>query len=136
MLWLCTSDGQTRQIVLKPMAVAEFYAEYRLALSELGVAVTIDGIPNELPDPIPFDRDTVHAAYDRDYANRFWRVLLRSHEVFSYFRTAFLGKASPVHFFWGRFRSRGDAVLGQAGAAASGRRSAPARRRGPGSLFA
>jgi len=102
-LWLRTSDGQIRQIVLKPIAVAEFYAEYRLALSELGIAATIDRIPNELPDPIPFDQDTVHAAYDRDYANRFWRVLLRSHEVFSYFRTAFLGKASPVHFFWGSF---------------------------------
>jgi len=102
-LWLRTSDGQVRQIVLKPMAVAEFYAEYRLALSELGIAAAIDRIPNELPDPIPFDQDTVHAAYDRDYANRFWHALLRSHEVFSYFRTAFLGKASPVHFFWGSF---------------------------------
>jgi len=102
-LWLRASDGHVRQVALKPMPVAEFYAEYRLALSELGITATIDRIPNELPDPIPFDQDTVHAAYDRDYANRFWRVLLRTNEVFSYFRTAFLGKASPVHFFWGSF---------------------------------
>jgi hypothetical protein len=102
-LWLRASDGHARQIVLKPMAVAEFYTEYRLALSELGIAVTIDRMPNELADPIPFDEDTVHTAYDREYANRFWRVLLRSQEVFAYFRTAFLGKASPVHFFWGSF---------------------------------
>ena len=102
-LWLRASDGHVRQIVLKPMPVAEFYAEYRLALSELGITATIDRIPNELPDPIPFDQDTIHAAYDRDYANCFWRVLLRTNEVFSYFRTAFLGKASPVHFFWGSF---------------------------------
>jgi len=102
-LWLRTSDGHARQIVLKPMPVAEFYAEYSLALAELGIAVTIDRMPNELADPVPFDEDTVHAAYDRDYANRFWRVLLRSQEVFTYFRTAFLGKASPVHFFWGSF---------------------------------
>ena len=102
-LWLRASDGHVRQIVLKPMPVAEFYAEYRLTLSELGITATIDRIPNELPDPIPFDQDTVHTAYDRDYANRFWHVLLRTNEMFSYFRTAFLGKASPVHFFWGSF---------------------------------
>ncbi len=89
--------------MLRPMAVAEFYGEYFHALSELGIAVRISEMPNEVTDAIAFDRDTIHAAYDREYANRFWRVLLRSHDVFSHFRTAFLGKASPVHFFWGSF---------------------------------
>jgi hypothetical protein len=102
-LWLRTSDGHSRQLVLKPMTVAEFHAEFLRALSELRIAVSIDRMPSELADPIPFDEDTVHSAYDREYAGRFWRVLLRSHDVFSFFRTAFLGKASPVHFFWGSF---------------------------------
>ncbi|HEX4292644.1 MAG TPA: DUF5996 family protein [Rhizomicrobium sp.] len=102
-LWLRTADGHSRQVMLRPMAVAEFYGEYLHALSELGIAVQISETPNEVADAIPFDRDTAHSAYDREYANRFWRVLLRSHEVLSHFRTAFLGKASPVHFFWGSF---------------------------------
>jgi hypothetical protein len=102
-LWLRTADGHLRQVMLRPMAVAEFYGEYLHALSELGIAVQISETPNEIADATPFDRDTTHSAYDREYANRFWRVLLRSHEVFSHFRTAFLGKASPVHFFWGSF---------------------------------
>jgi hypothetical protein len=102
-LWLRTSDGHVRQIVLKPMTVAEFYADVRHVLAELGIAVTINGKPNEIPDAIPFAEDRVHASYDRDYANRFWRVLAATNEVFTQFRTAFLGKASPVHFFWGSF---------------------------------
>ncbi|MGH6768436.1 MAG: DUF5996 family protein [Xanthobacteraceae bacterium] len=103
MLWLRTSDGHVRQIVLKPMSVAEFYADVLHALSELGIAVRINEMPNEIPNAIRFSEDRVHAGYDRDYANRFWRVLVHSHEVFAHFRTAFLGKASPVHFFWGSF---------------------------------
>jgi hypothetical protein len=102
-LWLRTSEGHARQLMLKPMTVAEFHTAFRLALSELGIAVAIDPVPNEIPGAIPFDQDTVHKAYDREYAARFWRVLLRAHDVFSRFRTAFLGKASPVHFFWGSF---------------------------------
>jgi hypothetical protein len=74
-----------------------------IALNELGISVCINETPNEIPDAIPFSQDRVHASYDPDYANRFWRVLLRAHDVFSQFRTAFLGKASPVHFFWGSF---------------------------------
>ena len=103
LLWLRTSDGHVRQVVLKPMAVAAFHAAVLAALSELGVTLRIDKVPNEIPDAIAFDRDLVHRSYDRDFANRFWRALLRSHELFSYFRTSFLGKASPVHFFWGSF---------------------------------
>jgi hypothetical protein len=102
-LWLRNAGGHSRQVMLRPMAVAEFYGEYLHALSELGIEVQISETPNEVADAIAFDRDTTHAAYDREYANRFWLVLLRSHEVFSHFRTAFLGKASPVHFFWGSF---------------------------------
>jgi hypothetical protein len=89
--------------MLRPVSVAEFYGEVMAALRELGIRVRIWTTPNEVAEPIPFDRDTTHTSYDADYANRFWRVLLASHEVMSRFRTAFLGKVSPVHFFWGSF---------------------------------
>src|SRR5690349_19348198 len=102
-LWLRTSDGGARQVMLRPVTVAEFYDDVMGALRELAIAVRINETPNEIADPIPFPRDTAHKSYDADYANRFWRVLLASHEVLSRFRTGFLGKASPVHFFWGSF---------------------------------
>jgi hypothetical protein len=102
-LWVRLSDGRFRQLMLRPMMVAEFYADLFIALVELGVDISIRTTPCEIPDCIPFDQDSLHAAYDRDFANRFWRVLLTAHEVFARFRTGFLGKASPVHFFWGSF---------------------------------
>jgi hypothetical protein len=102
-LWVRLSDGRFRQLMLRPMMVAEFYADLFIALGELGVDISIRTTPCEIPDCIPFDQDSLHAAYDRDFANRFWRVLLIAHEVFARFRTGFLGKASPVHFFWGSF---------------------------------
>jgi hypothetical protein len=102
-LWLRLSDGQFRQLALKPMSVAEFYAGVMTALNELGVAVTIRTMPCEIAGCIAFDRDTVHASYDADAAQRFWRVLLAAHAVMAHFRTSFLGKSSPVHFFWGSF---------------------------------
>jgi hypothetical protein len=102
-LWIRTADGHARQLLLRPMPVAEFYGEFLHALSQLGIRASIDKLPNELPDAIPFDKDTVHSAYDKDYARAFWRVLLRVHDALSHFRTGFLGKASPVHFFWGSF---------------------------------
>ena len=102
-LWLRTSDGHFRQLMLKPMTVAEFYADVMVALREIGIDVRINEMPNEIPGAVPFPDDRTHASYDRDYAQKFWRVLLSSHEVFSYFRTGFLGKVSPVHFFWGSF---------------------------------
>jgi hypothetical protein len=102
-LWLRTSDGHFRQIMLRPVAVAEFYGEVMHALAALGVAVRINEMPSEIPDAIRFSADRTHAAYDADYASRHFRVLLATHRVFSYFRTAFLGKVSPVHFFWGSF---------------------------------
>jgi Family of unknown function (DUF5996) len=102
-LWLRSSDGHRRQLMLKPMPVAEFYFEFLQLLADVGIEVCINKIPNELVDANPFDQDLTHAAYDRDYVTRFWRILLASHDVFSYFRSAFLGKSSPVHFFWGSF---------------------------------
>jgi hypothetical protein len=102
-LWLRLSDGQVRQIALRPISVAEFYADAMLTLSGLGVDVRINTMPNEIPDAVRFTDDHAHAAYDRDAAGRFHRVLLASHNVFAHFRTGFLGKTSPVHFFWGSF---------------------------------
>ena len=107
-LWIRTSDGHFRQLMLlpasrPPISVAEFYEDLMIALRELGIAVAIDPMPCEIAECVPFDKDTAHAAYDPDYAQRFFRVLSSTHEVFSRFRTGFLGKASPVHFFWGSF---------------------------------
>ena len=102
-LWIRTSDGDSRQLALTPMPVAQFHAELLAALDELGVAVRVNPMPNEIADAIPFDRDRRHASYDREYAGRFWRVLLSAHRVLALFRTRFVGKVSPVHFFWGSF---------------------------------
>jgi hypothetical protein len=102
-LWIRTSGGDQRQLMLQPIPVAEFYADLMAALRELGVAVDIKTMPCEIADCIPFDHDVLHQSYDADYARRFWRVLASAHEVLSQFRTGFLGKASPVHFFWGSF---------------------------------
>jgi hypothetical protein len=102
-LWIRASDGHFRQLVLQPMPVAEFYAAVMIALKELGVIVAIRTMPCEIPYCIPFEQDTVHASYDADAVNRFWRVLLSTQRVMAHFRTGFLGKVSPVHFFWGSF---------------------------------
>lgn len=102
-LWVRTSDGHSRQLMLKAMPVAEFYADLMIALSELGIVVRINSMPNEIADAVPFAADRAHAAYDRDHAHRFWLILLAAHGVFAHFRTGFLGKVSPVHFFWGSF---------------------------------
>ena len=102
-LWLRTNDGQVRRIVLRPQSVAALYAEVMAALDALGMRVRINQTPSEIPDGIRFSEDNVHAAYDPGHAHRFWRVLAQAHRVLSIFRTGFLGKASPVHFFWGSF---------------------------------
>ena len=102
-LWLRLSNGGLRKIAMRPMSVAAFYVEMRVALSELGPSVTINPMPCEIPGAIPFDKDDGHKPYDPEYARRFFRVLMSTHEVMSHFRTGFLGKASPVHFFWGSF---------------------------------
>jgi hypothetical protein len=102
-LWVRTAEGHFRQVMLKPMSVAEFYEALMIALRELGIDVRINTTPAEIADCIPFEQDTRHASYDGEYASRFWRVLLAASDVFARFRTGFLGKASPVHFFWGSF---------------------------------
>ncbi len=102
-LLIQTSDGATRRLALEARSVAEFHDALMAALAELDIRVRIHGRPNEVADPIPFREDRVHAAYDADYAQRFWRVLLQADRVFKQFRTRFLGKVSPVHFFWGSF---------------------------------
>jgi hypothetical protein len=102
-LIIVASDGALRRIALQPRPVAEFFTLVMGALDALGLPVTIDERPNEIADAIPFSRDTVHAAYDAGAVHRFWRVLLQADRVFKHFRTGFLGKASPVHFFWGSF---------------------------------
>ena len=135
-LWVRTSDGHFRQLMLKPMSVAEFYAGLMAALRELGIDVMITTMPCEIADCIPFEQDTLHAAYDADYANRFWRVLLAASEVMAHFRTGFLGKASPVHFFWGSFDLAVTRFSGRDRAASSGRRATPAERRRAGGLLA
>ena len=102
-LLLATSDGQQRKIALEPKSVANFYAEFVRALRELGVSVNIWTTPVEVPDPIPFEEDHKHASYDREQVERFHRVLTSILPVFEEFRGEFLGKSSPVHFFWGSF---------------------------------
>jgi hypothetical protein len=102
-LWLGTAAGHVRQVMLRPVAVAEFYGEVMQALAGLGVGVRINQKPSEIENAIPFSQDHVHTAYDAEFANRHFRVLAATHRVFAHFRTGFLGKASPVHFFWGSF---------------------------------
>ncbi len=102
-LWIRTSKGSFRQVMLQPQSVALFYSSVMTALSELGISVRINELPCELSNPIAFSDDQTHASYDPEYAQRFWRILLQVHRLFSEFRTAFLGKCSPVHFFWGSF---------------------------------
>ncbi len=97
------SDGARRTIQLRPQSVAEFYRTVMKTLDDLRLSVTINTMPNEIENPIPFDQDEEHRSYDREYANRFWRVLLQSDRVFKEFRSRFCGKCSPVHFFWGSF---------------------------------
>jgi len=98
-----TSAGASRRLELRPRSVADFYGEYREALRSLGVAARIWRMPVEVPDPIPFDEDRTHASYDAEAAARFWKVLVRLVPIFEEFRGRFLGKSSPVHFFWGSF---------------------------------
>jgi hypothetical protein len=98
-----TSDGAQRQIPLRAQPLADFYATVMAALSDLGIGVKINERPNEVQDPIRFSEDRGHAAYDPEYAHRFWKVLLQADRMFKLFRTGFIGKGSPVHFFWGSF---------------------------------
>ena len=94
-------DGAQISFALVPMAVAEFYRRVMDALHSLDFEIVISKKPNEVVEAIPFDQDYTHASYDKEYAYRFWRVLLQADRVFRIFRARFIGKVSPVHFFWG-----------------------------------
>ena len=102
-LWLWLGSGKRESIELKPKSVATFYREYRGCLDALGIAVKIWPMPVEVQNPIRFDLDTQHSAYNPDYAHRFWQVLASTEKVFRTWSTEFLGKVSPVNFFWGSF---------------------------------
>jgi hypothetical protein len=97
------TDGVTRAISLEPNSVAEFYRVVMDTLHGIGIDVRIWTTPVEIPDPIPFERDEVHRSYDAAAANRFWQILVSAKRVLESFRCDFLGKSSPVHFFWGSF---------------------------------
>ena len=102
-LTLELSDGRVQTLALKPMSVAKFYRTFMGMLHDLAIPVKIWSMPVEVPDPIPFDRDEQHASYDPEYAHRFWRILVTVDTILKEFRAGFIGKSSPVHFFWGSF---------------------------------
>jgi hypothetical protein len=97
------SGGRVERLALAPRTVADFHREVMAALGRLGIEARIWTTPVEIPDPIPFEQDTAHASYDADAARRFWHALLSVSKVFEEFRARFVGKCSPVHFFWGSF---------------------------------
>ena len=102
-LVLETSDGVLKTLPLAPRSVADFYREVMDMLRSAGIVVKIWRMPVEIPNPIPFDQDRIHASYDPKSAETFWRILLSVDSVFNQFRSGFIGKSSPVHFFWGSF---------------------------------
>ena len=102
-LVITVSDGQIKSMPLRPQSVAAFYAEFMAALRSLGIEVRIWPMPAEIPEPIRFDRDEQHASYDRVYVERFWKILVLVDGVLKRFRSGFIGKHSPIHFFWGSF---------------------------------
>jgi hypothetical protein len=97
------STGASLSTPLRAQSVAEFYLEYQRSLTALGVSVEIHAVPVEVQHPIPFAEDLEHASYDPQAAHRFWRVLMHADKIFQQFSTRFVGKVSPVHFFWGSF---------------------------------
>jgi Family of unknown function (DUF5996) len=102
-LLLETNEGVLKNLPLAPRSVADFYRQFLALLNDAGIQVRIWKMPVEVPNPIPFDEDTVHASYDPEYALRFWRILVSVEHVLTEFRSRFIGKSSPVHFFWGSF---------------------------------
>ena len=102
-LELHTSAGRKNAIALAPKSVAAFYSELFAMLRGAGIDVAINPKPQEVPDPIPLDRDETHSSYQPEYTNRLWRIMLSTDTVFKKFRAPFIGKSSPVHFFWGSF---------------------------------
>jgi hypothetical protein len=119
-----TSDGRRGAVEMRPRSVADFYRAACSVLEEHDLATPIRRLPSEIEDAIPFDRDESHRSYDGDAARRFWRATLSAHRVLSEFRARFVGKCSPVHFFWGSF----DLAVTRF----SGRRAPPPTRAMPG----
>jgi hypothetical protein len=102
-LFIITSEGSSRALPLIPRSVAAFYQEFMACLRVLGIDVTINTLPCEVQHPIRFNEDEVHASYDPVYAHRFWHILVQADTVLKRYRSFFLGKSSPTHFFWGSF---------------------------------
>jgi hypothetical protein len=102
-LVLETTDGLRKTLPLEPRSVADFYREFMAMLRSAGIEVKIWPMPVEIPNPIPFDKDREHGSYDPAAVQKFWRILLSVDAVFGQFRSRFIGKSSPVHFFWGSF---------------------------------
>jgi hypothetical protein len=98
-----TADGARQTLPLVPKSVADFYADVMGTLDRMRLPVRIWSTPVEIPSPIPFERDTIHHSYDPELANRFWRIVVEVHRIFTEFRSGYLGKSSPAHFFWGSF---------------------------------
>lgn len=97
------SDGDSEMLDLRPQTVADFYRQLLGKLDEMGLGVSIHGRPNELEDATPFAEDVSHGSYEPEHAAKLWRVLVQTQRVFQRFRAGFIGKCSPVHFFWGAF---------------------------------
>jgi hypothetical protein len=102
-LRILTSAGQVAELALVQRSVADFYAEFMATIRKMGIDTEIDVHPQEVPNPVPFDHDEQHKSYDPESAQRFWRVLIAADSVLKEFRASFIGKCSPVHFFWGSF---------------------------------
>jgi hypothetical protein len=102
-LVLRDTDGREQRVALEPQSVATFFANITRALEALKIDVSLDSMPCELPDAVPFESDTAMRAYDGDMARTYWRALVQIHRVFQLFRTRFVGKCSPIHLFWGSF---------------------------------
>jgi hypothetical protein len=102
-LLVLTSEGQRKSLALRPQSVADFYHAFLHTLRSTGVEVHIWPMPVEIPNPVRFDLDHEHASYDAEYAQRFWTILTHVVPIFSEFRGRFIGKHSPIHFFWGSF---------------------------------
>jgi hypothetical protein len=98
-----TGEGEVRKLALVPQSVAAFYRDLMATLASLNIEVPIWTMPVEVPDPIRFEEDELHRAYDAEYAQRFWRILVQVDRIFKQFSCSFVGKCSPVHFFWGSF---------------------------------
>ena len=102
-LLLRIADGTQRELALEPMTVAEFYRRVMAMLADVGISVRIWSMPVEIPNPIRFEQDTVHHHYDRDPVERLWTILQSCDRILTERRCSFVGKCSPVHFFWGSF---------------------------------